>query len=170
MSNKFDLTALFERQAILDKTIADNHNITYSSTRTRRTLALLVEIGEFANSTRCFKYWSNKPSEEKERVLDEYADGLHFFLSLGIDIKSTKNVYEVSRNDGDLSSQIVEAYALIAQFTKTYSENDYETAFGYFLNIASALNFTIEDVKNAYFSKSDENFNRQKMCTPLSTC
>lgn len=47
-----------------------------------RILALSVEVGEFANATRCFKYWSNKPSESKERLLDEYADILHFMLSV----------------------------------------------------------------------------------------
>ena len=81
-----DFSLLYEKQKGLDENIASNHHVTYASTRNRRIIALLVEIGEFANSTRCFKYWSNKPSETKERVLDEYADGLHFFLSVGIDI------------------------------------------------------------------------------------
>ena len=77
---KIDLTELFKKQAELDETIAKNHNISYATTRNKRTLSLLVELGEFANATRCFKYWSNKPSESLERVLDEYVDGLHFFL------------------------------------------------------------------------------------------
>lgn len=46
-------------------------------------LALQVEISELANATRCFKHWSCKPSEKKEVLLEEYADILHFFLSLG---------------------------------------------------------------------------------------
>ena len=56
---KFDLTDLYKKQAELDAAIAANHNITYETTRPRRILALLVEFGEFANATRCFKYWSN---------------------------------------------------------------------------------------------------------------
>ena len=52
-----------------------------------RFLALLVEIGELANATRAFKYWSLKPAEERARLLDEYADGLHFFLSLALVFK-----------------------------------------------------------------------------------
>ena len=83
---KINLSELFEAQKQLDARIAENHNVTYESTRSRRTLSLLVELGELANSTRCFKYWSNKGSEPLERVLDEYADALHFFLSLGIDV------------------------------------------------------------------------------------
>ena len=66
---KIDFTDLFIKQAALDQEIANKHNISYSNTRKRRTLALLVEIGELANTTRCFKYWSNKGSEDKERAL-----------------------------------------------------------------------------------------------------
>ena len=57
-----ELSNLYQKQAELDARIAENHNITYATTRSRRILALLVEFGEFANATRCFKYWSNKPS------------------------------------------------------------------------------------------------------------
>ena len=70
-----DLTPLYVKQAELDQRIADNHHVSYETTRERRILALLVEIGEFANATRCFKYWSNKPSEAQDIVLDEYVDG-----------------------------------------------------------------------------------------------
>lgn len=48
-----------------------------------RLLALHVEVSELANATRCFKYWSEKGPESKERLLDEYADCLHFLLSVG---------------------------------------------------------------------------------------
>jgi len=50
---------------------------------TERMLAMIVEVSELANASRCFKYWSMKPAEPKERLLDEYADCLHFLLSLG---------------------------------------------------------------------------------------
>jgi len=48
-----------------------------------RILALFTEVGEFANATKCFKYWSNKPPENRIRLLDEYVDILHFYLSIG---------------------------------------------------------------------------------------
>lgn len=48
-----------------------------------RLLALFTEVGEFANATRCFKYWSKKGPESRERLLDEYVDILHFWLSIG---------------------------------------------------------------------------------------
>lgn len=47
-------------------------------------LAYQVEVSEFANATRAFKYWSNKGPEAREVLLEEYADGLHLFLSNGL--------------------------------------------------------------------------------------
>ena len=44
--------------------------------------ALFVEIGEFSNETRVFKHWSNKGMSDKAIMLEEYVDGLHFFLSI----------------------------------------------------------------------------------------
>ncbi len=75
---KIDFIELFKMQKELDLVIQEKHDVSFENTMTRRSLALFVEIGELANATRCFKYWSYKPSESKERVMDEYADGLHF--------------------------------------------------------------------------------------------
>ena len=43
-------------------------------------LELLVEFGELANETRCFKFWSKKQKGEKEKVLEEYIDCLFMIL------------------------------------------------------------------------------------------
>ena len=157
-----NLEELFLAQAKLDEEIANNHHISYKTTRARRILALLVELGEFANSTRCFKYWSNKPSESKERVLDEYADGLHFFLSLGIDIKTDKKVYNKTRHEKDLTSQIVKTYQLVSKFSIRQDDKSYIKAFQSFINISTLLGVRWSTIEKAYFNKLDENYNRQK--------
>ena len=120
-----DLTELFKKQAELDEVIAKNHHVSYASTRKERILALIVEIGELANATRCFKYWSNKGSEAKDIVLDEYADGLHFFLSLGIDIKTSKTSYNRTKHLIDLTSQFHEIYHRIDTFYKHQDDKSY---------------------------------------------
>ena len=156
------LKPLFEAQAKLDATIAENHHVTYETTHSRRVLALLVEIGEFANTTRCFKYWSNKGMEDKETVLDEYADGMHFFLSLGIDVGTNKLDYEIVRPYTDLTSQIHHVYSLIEEFKKEWQEVPYIRAFSAFLNIIPLLGYTFQDVEEAYFKKLGVNYVRQE--------
>lgn len=43
-------------------------------------LGLQVEVSELAQATRCFKYWSTKPPESRQRILEEYADVLHMMF------------------------------------------------------------------------------------------
>lgn len=156
-----NLEPLFKEQAALDATIAANHNVNYANTRPRRILALIVEIGELANATRCFKYWSNKGSEEKAIVLDEYADGLHFFLSLGIDIGSNRKQYQIDLSPNTLTNQFLDVYHLIDDFVQEPSEKNYEIAFNAFLHLIPLLNFTWNDVQKAYYEKLGTNYVRQ---------
>ena len=156
-----DLSKLYIKQAELDQRIADNHHVTYASTRERRILALLVEIGEFANATRCFKYWSNKKSEPQDIVLDEYVDGLHFFLSLGIDINVSKKKYNYTKKADNLTKQVLETYRLASIFYKNQDEKSYIKAFQAFINIVPLLKVRWTTIEKAYYKKLGENYTRQ---------
>ena len=158
---KIELEELFKAQAQLDATIAQNHNVSYATTRHRRIMACYVEIGELANVTRCFKYWSNKPSEAQDIVLDEYVDGLHFFLSLGIDIKASKRVYHYTKHSDDLTNQILEVYRLASIFLKKQDEKSYVKAFQAFINIVPILKVRWTTIEKAYYKKLGENYHRQ---------
>lgn len=156
-----DLASLYIKQSELDARIADNHHVTYETTRERRILALLVEIGEFANATRCFKYWSNKASEPLDIVLDEYVDGLHFFLSLGIDIKVNKKTYNYTKHADNLTKQVLETYRLTSIFYKNQDEKSYIKAFQAFINIVPLLKVRWNVIEKAYYKKLGENYHRQ---------
>ena len=156
-----DLSNLYLKQAELDQRIADNHHVSYETTRERRILALLVEIGEFANATRCFKYWSNKASEPLDIVLDEYVDGLHFFLSLGIDIKVNKKTYNYTKHADNLTKQVLETYRLASIFYKNQDEKSYIKAFQAFINIVPLLKVRWNVIEKAYYKKLGENYHRQ---------
>ena len=120
-----------------------------------------MEIGEFANATRCFKYWSNKSSEPQDIVLDEYVDGLHFFLSLGIDIDVSRKTYNHTKHADNLTEQVLKVYELVAQFYKKQDEKSYIKAFQAFINITPLLKVRWSTVERAYFKKLGENYNRQ---------
>ena len=157
-----NLEKLYLLQKELDLEIAKKHHITYETTSNKRLLALLVELGEFSNETRCFKYWSNKGPSEKEVVLDEYVDGLHFFLSLGIPLGTKKYVYEISRPNRTLSDQIIEVYNLISKFSVNRDLDNYTKAFGEYLNIISLLDVTSDEIIEAYLKKLEVNHKRQE--------
>ena len=157
-----NLKELYSLQAELDAEIAANHNVTYESTRSRRLLALLVELGELANETRCFKYWSNKGPSPKEIVMDEYADGLHFLLSLGIPLHVDIYDYSLFKNKEDLTNQFHRMYELANRLNSDYSKANYAKAMQYYLNMALSLNMSEVDIVNSYKNKLAVNHKRQE--------
>lgn len=159
---KIDVSELYQLQAALDLDIAKRHNITYPSTFSSRLLALIVELGEFANETRCFKYWSLKGPSEKKVILEEYVDGLHFILSLGIYLKPKKMVYEIYKErDCNLVDAILSSYEEALKLRSDYSLVQYEKAFNVYLNLISYLDITANEVKEAYLNKLKINYERQ---------
>ena len=156
-----DLRDLYNKQRELDAEIASNHRISYQTTRNKRTLALLVELGEFANATRTFKYWSNKPSESKERVLDEFADGLHVLLSLGIDQGFNVDSIEVNDDENSLTDNLLRTYELTSIFYSNQTLENYLSMFISYLRSLYKLGYSWEEAKAAYYAKLQENYNRQ---------
>ena len=159
---KIELEELFQAQKELDQAIADNHHISYQTTRHRRIMACYVEIGELANATRCFKYWSNKGKESNEIVLDEFADGLHFFLSLGVDIKTSKRSYNLTKHMDNATDQFLEIYHRLDVFRKKQDDVSYIKAFQAFLNLLPLLGYRWKKLEQAYYKKLGVNYNRQE--------
>ena len=156
------LSDLYKKQKELDLEIAKNHNVTYQSTRNKRTLALLVELGEFSNATRTFKYWSNKGPESKERVLDEFADGLHFILSLGIDQGFEVDSIEVEDDEDSLTDTLLKTYELTSIFYSCQTQSNYLMVFISYLRCLFKLGFSWEEARDAYYLKLKENHVRQE--------
>ena len=159
---EINLEELYKLQAGLDADIAEKHSVTYESTHSRRLLALIVELGELANETRCFKYWSNKGPSEKAIVMDEYADGLHFLLSLGIPLHARKYKYEIKGSGEDLTLQFHHLYQSATRLLNDYSLEAYEDCFQKYLDLAVDLGSTSEDIIDAYKSKLKVNYHRQE--------
>jgi dimeric dUTPase (all-alpha-NTP-PPase superfamily) len=159
--NDIVLDELFPLQKGLDEEIHRNHRVSYESTHEKRILALLVELGEFANETRCFKFWSEKPASEKARILDEYADGMHFFLSLGIPLGVEAYTHKFKPDQSDLTAQILQTYVLVSDLCASYDEKHYARAFGSFLNLLPLLGYSSEDAILAYKKKLTVNHQRQ---------
>jgi dimeric dUTPase (all-alpha-NTP-PPase superfamily) len=156
------LKPLMNEQAKLDAHIQSQHQVTYASTRDRRILALLVEVGEMINETKTFKFWSKKPSAEKPIILDEYADGLHFLLSLAIEVQSQKMTYEIQPLTVSLTKATILVFQHVSELSKHWHVKHLEDAFQAYLDLMPLLGFTSEDVIEAYFKKLGVNYTRQQ--------
>lgn len=155
---------MFGMQKGLDFHIEKQHELENEDLFDRKVLALLVEIGELANETRCFKFWSLKPSSPPEVVLEEFVDGVHFMLSLGLecgfDFHEEINSGEV--NQINMNEQFLTVYESIHAFRSERTLESYIHMFQNYLILANMLGFEDEDIKKAYISKNEVNYRRQQ--------
>ena len=156
------LKAMFDMQATLDSHINEKHQLEKENLIERKILALLVEVGELANETRCFKFWSLKPPASKEKILEEFVDGIHFILSLGLDLSFGKEI-EISTEQVEipLVSQFISIYNRIAEFQKEQTKENYQQLFSEYFNLGRILGFTNEETVFAYVAKNEVNHERQ---------
>ena len=55
-----NISELYEMQRELDNRICKEHRLEGMNLVPSKILALQVELGELANETRCFKFWSSR--------------------------------------------------------------------------------------------------------------
>lgn len=157
-----NLTKLFETQKILRDRIGYNEPDRFD----KLILALLVEIGECANEVRCFKFWSHKPSSEKKVILEEYVDGLHFVLELGLEREETTvtKPYDESWiiKRGTVTKQFNALFDKVSNFSEWKAVGNYANVLDYYLGLGEMLGFTWEEIEEAYFTKNKINHKRQE--------
>jgi dimeric dUTPase (all-alpha-NTP-PPase superfamily) len=158
------LKKLFEMQKALDAHIEEKHGLQEEDLFNRKVLALLVELGELANETRCFKFWSVRPSSAKEVILEEFVDGIHFILSLGIECGFEKKSFEFNENPSliSVSEQFLKVYEMTGNFQRTKNLIDFVGLFESYLQLASQLGFTDEEIEKGYLLKNEVNYQRQQ--------
>lgn len=151
-------------QKALDSHIEEKHNLQDEDLFSRKCLALLVELGELANETRCFKFWSVKPASPKQVILEEFVDGVHFILSLGIECGFDEMAFDPASKPSalDATGQFLQVFELISTFQKSKSIEDYRKLFESYLQLAALLGIADEEIEQAYFEKNEVNYQRQQ--------
>lgn len=176
-----NLDKLFQAQ----KELREHINYNGEDRFEKLVLALLVEIGECANEWRGFKFWSKDQSpneltyddyadawydkkgkmysEYKNHLLEEYVDGLHFVLELGIekDMPVQHWVPKKAKRES-VNTQFIFINALIVDFWEREEQLEYWAVLGYYLGLGEMLGFTDEQVEDAYFAKNQINHSRQE--------
>lgn len=153
---------LFSMQRDLDQYINRNHQLEHKQLFEEKFLALLVELGELANETRCFKFWSNKASSERNIVLEEYVDNIHFLLSIGIEKNFSFTSIHMEHPSEDKTKQFNKVFHTCLKFYENQTEENYIAMAQTYLQLASLLGFSETDIFNAYLEKNEVNYERQK--------
>jgi dimeric dUTPase (all-alpha-NTP-PPase superfamily) len=157
-----ELTTLFAMQRELDSYIQTNQVINEDVFQ-EKGLALLVELAELANETRCFKFWSTKGPSAREVILEEYVDSIHFLLSLGIerDLDGLR-VWPVGEVEGDLTNVFLQTISAIQKFLLKNDMESYEKVWIHYGAIANKIGISYNEIVRAYLDKNEENYKRQQ--------
>lgn len=156
-----DWSELYSMQRQLDNYIESQHDLSGRDIFKEKSLALLVELGELANETRCFKFWSTKSKSEASVILEEYVDGIHFLLSLGLE-KGLEyqggNDTVPAESETDQFNRVFDASVVFrAQPTKV----NYITLFEHYVQLGELLGFSEKAIQKAYLKKNEINYERQ---------
>lgn len=175
-----NLEKLYKMQEKLDRYILKNEikrtgkEIDKGSLLDQTILALLVEIGELANTTRCFKHWSTKGIMAKEVVIEELADAIHFYLSVGNQMgykyldTGVESGFTVLNINKSLTFELLVLYWHIGKLGNECSltgvdlEEVYQAIGDSLHKVIDLLGFTDEEVEQAYLKKHEENYRRQE--------
>lgn len=190
-----NLSKLFETQKVLRDRIGYEGPDRFE----KLVLALQVEIGECANEWRGFKFWSKDQeprtindvdyykceecflnSRYKNPLLEEYVDGLHFVLELGLEEYEDHDV-KLPIAKWNLDTNLIKYPTISKQFNKLFNEvgiledavtdhefydaSDVEDAFEnllrMYIGLGEMLGFTWEQIEQAYYAKNQVNHERQ---------
>lgn len=152
---------LFEKQRQLDRFIEENQHV-QKDVFDEKGLALLVELSELANETRCFKFWSTKGPSERAVLLEEFVDSVHFMLSLGNMRGFLLEEWPYLKEKQELTETFLNTTQTILTFLQHQTEENYRAMWEQYSLIAYNLNFTIDDVLQAYELKNEKNYERQR--------
>ncbi|MFY4774649.1 dUTP diphosphatase [Metabacillus sp. RGM 3146] len=158
-----DFAKLFVMQKELDKKIQEQHALLSENLIEKKILALYVEIGELANETRCFKFWSTKPASDRETILEEFVDGVHFLLSIGLELGWEGELELKGENASESATvQFLAVFESVSDFRKKQSKDTYLAVFREYLYLGELLGFSSEEVERAYVKKNEINHERQE--------
>lgn len=155
---------LFTMQKGLDEHIETKHQLQNENLIDRKVLALLVELGELANETRCFKFWSLKPSSPRETILEEFVDGVHFILSLGIECGFSQESEYLGQKEAktSISDQFLHVFELVSIFKNSKALEDYKELVHAYIQLGELLGFNAKEIEKAYIDKNEVNYERQR--------
>ena len=156
-----NLKVIFDKQVLLDKKIIENLMKDDSKNlELKRCLALLIELSEFANEVQTFKYWKKHKETNRQKILEEYVDGIHFLTSLAKDKISSEIIPFIKHNDFNL--QLAYTFKIFTKLLNNQKSKNIKKAFATYLGLGKLLNIEYDELIDAYYKKNEINFNRIK--------
>lgn len=152
---------ILKNQIKLNDAIIKNNIVDKDKLAEKQILALIVEISELANEIQQFKYWKKNITIDEGKIIEEYADGIHFYLSFGLELNML-NIIEPIIFSEDMTIQFLEIFSSISVFSKNKTLDNFNYSFGLFIGLGKLLKYNDEEIEAAYLNKNKINFERIK--------
>lgn len=130
-------------------------------------LAFVVELGELANETRFFKFWSTDKEMRRKKALAEYVDNIHFLLDLGIQIHIAPYEFWFDESNvethtyANLTGQFLWVTNSVVNLRNHSQEDRFEILVYEYLALGKMLGFAWDEIESAYYEKNKINHDRQ---------
>lgn len=156
-----NLKIIFDMQKKLDKTILETHHLTINDTRQKRIVAFLVELGEFANEHASFKYWKKHKDINRDAMIEEFVDGLHFVVSICLDAGLTgDHQFKPKIVSDDATEQLMASFCQASCLQGTPDKAKSKGLLETYLGNAVILEISESEIIDYYIAKNKINFKR----------
>lgn len=178
-----NINMLFKMQESFDVRILEEKNLTWEETFQSRILAFIDEVAECMKEWQGFKFWKkdNAPktveriatdwddngnatewvvNPNKNPLLEEYVDGLHFAISLCIHTEAEVNL-PVTIFCDDVAEQFLEIYSLAVRLKDKPTAINADILLSHYFGLGEMLGFKLEEIERAYMEKNKVNHDRQ---------
>jgi len=101
---------------------------------------------------------------DKNPLLEEYVDCMHFILTIGLEIGVEEELDwdDITTDESDITHQFLEITARILEVDHRENTESWKELFEEFYLLGKMLGFTWDEVEAAYFKKNKINHERQE--------
>lgn len=150
----YDLRKIYQETKFLDTLFDKENDIRSEEIIKKNILELLVELGELAQETRCFKYWSTKGPNKKEIILEEYIDCLNMILYF-CNIKDVSLEEEMPvAYQNNMIEVFIRLYQKIAELNQELTKEKVKQILVDLLYLGELLEFSQKDLEDGTKEKS----------------
>ena len=156
---KIIFSEFYNIQKELNEKIFRCRNISFEEIKQKAHLALLTELMELCNETRCFNYWSKKQRSSDDIILEEFADVICFALSEYIYYGLSKEtIIEFNKpkvaNNNDVVDQFLKLISLYNQINNLNSIHNFMKEL---FVLGYMLGYDFNQILDAYKKKCIKN-------------
>lgn len=153
-----NIKKMLETQKRLDQANFDKAGITEYPLEEVK-IAYRVELGEALQEAKFWKYWKKSKGEvDREKLLEELADCLHFAFSLSTHINGINCHEDMDSDCFEVCENIEEANRIANKCFKLHLHGKYVIYDT--IDLAIKMGFTLEELEKAYYRKNKINWDR----------